>query len=195
MILIVLDFWSKFWPVFTASIISGLIFTVLIGLLISTIRKPKIKICLSISTGVKGDYSLRFYAINNGKVGLMPNEMQWNVYFPLALQPKESFKGNLVKIILNSLPYYNSGGFNDRPILPGDSLLLVYIHVDKYKKLAELLDDFEWIDEAKYYYSFSTTRGQKKYQKFFWEFFKKPTYIEGDTFVKRPIFEITEKIL
>jgi hypothetical protein len=195
MILPVLDFWSKFWPVFTASIISGLIFTVLIGLIISAVRKPKIKICLSILTGIRGNYILRFYAVNSGKVGLMPNEMQWNIYFPFALQPQEDFKGSIKRIILNKLPYNNSEGFIDKPILPGDSTLLVSIHIDKLKKLAEFLGDFECLDKAKYYYSISTTRGQKKYQKFFWEFFKKPTYAEGSTFVKRPILEITEKIL
>jgi hypothetical protein len=188
------DFWNQFLPGFIASIISGLIFTVLIGLFLYYVRKPRLKICLSIGTGVKG-HSLMFYAVNTGRVGLMPHEMQWNIYFPLALRPRENFNERCSSVTLKMQPYNNVMGFNEKAILPGDSLLLTSVPVDKNEKLAEYLESFEWIDEAKYYYSLTTVRGQKKYVKFFWDYFKKTKYLEDSSFIKRPIFEIIEKKL
>ena len=205
-----IDFWDKFWPVFTASIISGLIFTFIIGFLISRVRKPKIKICLSIGTNFKG-HCLMFYAVNTGKVGLMPNEMQWNVYFPLRIKPRDDYKKGLSVLTYNHQAYHNITGFNEKSILPGDSLRLTYIPVevkeikdndenpeisdDLKEVLRKTVGDFEWIDEAKYYSSLSTIRGQKKYEKFFWDYFKKINYVEDSSFIKRPIFEISEKTL
>ena len=188
------QFWDQFWPAFLSSIITALIFTVLIGLLISYLRRPNLKICLSIGTSVKG-HSLMFYVVNTGKVGLMPHEMQWNIYFPFALRPRENFKERCDGITLKNQSYNNVMGFNEQAILPGDSLLLIYIPVDKNEKLAEYTTNFKWIDEAKYYYSITTIRGQKKYVKFFWNYFKKKDFHEDSGFVKRPIFEVTEKVL
>lgn len=150
-----------------------------------------------------------FYAVNTGKVGLMPNEMQWNVYFPFRIQPRDNFKERCDKLTLKNGFYNNCMGFNEKSILPGDSHLLIYISVDvKEFKISEKspelpehvvehikkdYGDFKLIEEAKYYYSLSTTRGQKKYEKFFWGYFKKTDYINDSSFVKRPILEVTEK--
>ncbi len=203
-----MDFWSKFWPVFASSILSGVILTFIIGVVISRLRRPKIKICLSIGTNFNG-HRLMFYAINTGKVGLMPNEMQWNIYFPMRIEPTENFKKSITKLVYKNKAYNNVTGFNEKSILPGDSHLLIHIPVKvrdfkiKNPKSSDIsseiikktLGDFEWIDEAKYYYSLTTTRGQKKYEKFFWDYFKRKNYIEDSSFIKRPIFEVTEKII
>jgi len=142
----------------------------------------------------------------------MPNEMQWSVYFPRRIEPQKSFvrpegvMSGILSIGSSSFNYFK--GFNNKPVLAGDSLQLIHILVDvnEYKidnsngalpeKVIEDMTihygDFELIDEAKYYYSLTTSRGIKKYEKFFWGYFKKKNSIKTFGFVDRPVFEIKD---
>lgn len=188
------EFWNNFWPNFLASILTGIIFSFIITYIIKNLKKPKLKICLSMGTNVDGN-SLIFYCVNTGSVGIKPNEMKWKIYFPLAFQPTERFKGKkgVTSIDLESFNYVD--GYNENPCLPGDSLMLIYIPFKFKKELTRFSkQNFESIDDVTYYYSISTFNGQKKYHKFFWDYFKSTKYIEDSSFVKRPIIKLKDKI-
>lgn len=189
------EFWNNFWANFLSSVLTGIIFSFVITFIIKILRKPKLKICLSVGTNVKG-HSLIFYCVNTGSVGVMPNELQWNIYFPLALQPSDSFKEKSGALHIGFEPYNVVNGFNEKPCLPGDSIMLIYIPIELKEGISNFTNQkFESVEKAKYYYSLATTKGQKKYHNFFWDYFNKTKYIEDSTFVKRPIIEIKDKIL
>lgn len=187
------DFWKDFWPNFASSIVTGVLFTFVITFIIQQLRKPKLKISLSIGTGTKNRHSLTFYCINEGAVGLMENELQWHVYFDLALRPDESFSNPYKMIHFDNRPYNYFSGTNIESCLPGTSIELITIPVKKNDRIAEQFGDIEWLDQATYYYSITTTRGQMKYETF-WDIFKKSKVISDGSFVKRRIFEIKEKV-
>lgn len=188
------NFWDSFWPNFISSLLIGIIFSFVITFIIKLIRKPQLKVCLSIGTNIEG-HSLIFYCLNTGSIGLMPYEIKWNIYFPVVVQPLKNFNERVDQVTLLNKPYNNVMGFNKESVLPGDSILLVYIPVKVNNKFAEYFDSFDWLDDVKYYYSITTIKGQKKYHSFFWDYFRKRKFIESSEFVKRPILEVKDKIL
>lgn len=188
------EFWKHFWPNFASSVVTGILFTFIITLIIQQIRKPKLKVKLSIATGTKNRHSLIFYCINEGGVGLMPNELQWHIYFDLALRPEEEFKHPYRMIHFDDKPFNYFTGTNAESCLPGTSIELVTIPVKKNQAIADEFVSIDWLDQATYYYSITTTRGRMKHQSF-WEIFKKRKVISDGSFVKRIIFEIKDKVL
>ena len=124
----------------------------------------------------------------------MPNELKWKIYFPDAFQPNERFKGTFGRTSIDTESFNYVNGFNENSILPGDSTLLIYIPMKFNKNIAELSNqNFENIEKTIIYYSITTIKGQKKYDKLFWDFFKKIKYIQDSSFVKRPIIKVKEK--
>mgnify|MGYP006431212425 CR=1 FL=1 len=186
-------FWNNFWSNFMASVLTGIIFSFIITFIVRNLKKPKLKVCLSVGSNVEGN-SLIFYCVNTGNVGVMPNELKWKIYFPSAFQPTERFKEAYGRTNIDIESFNYVDGFNENSILPGDSTLLIYIPVKFNRKFTEFSNqNFESIEQTVIYYSITTTKGQKKYQKFFWDYFKKTKYIQDSSFIKRPIIQIKEK--
>jgi len=188
------DFWNSFWPDFFSNVLTAVIFTFMVAYAIRQLRKPKLRICLNIGSGVQNSHSLDFFCVNSGSVGVMSGELQWHVYFPLAIMPDKENDMEYAMIRFDDRPWYHFSGSNAEPCLPGSSIRLALIPVKKNAALAKELGDFGSIDAALYYYSLTTVKGQKQYDRWL-DIFSKGTFVDDSRFVKRRIFEIKEKVL
>lgn len=189
-----MEFWKDFWPNFASSIAAGVLFTFIITYLIRRINRPKLRIALNIGTGVNNKHELIFYCINEGSQGLMPSEIQWHVYFDLALMPNSNFKYPNTLITFDKKPFHYFSGINTEPCLPGSSIRLIAIPVKKNEKIAKDIEEFNWIDQASYFYSLSTSKGIQTEKRFRWPFEKKKLIDDG-SFVQRRIYKIRDKVL
>lgn len=188
-----MEFWNDFWPNFASSIAAGVIFSFFIAFIVQQIRRPKLKIALSVGTGMRIGNTLNFYCVNEGSVGLMPNEIQWHIYFDSGLKPDDDFEPGYRMFFYEEKSFNHISGMNKESCLPGSSIKLVAVNVTKNKSLMEFNGDFGLAVSSTYYYSLSTIKGQKRPGGFS-SLFKKRKYIDHGSFVKREIFEITEKV-
>ncbi|CAG5074787.1 hypothetical protein DYBT9623_05475 [Dyadobacter sp. CECT 9623] len=150
-------FWENFWPNFYSNIVSGIILTYVITLVIQRLNNPKLDIVLEISTGTQNHRILNFYCINTGKTGLMPNEMQWHLYFDTAFEFLNISEVDWIGFYYKGREHYQLRGTNGLPCLPGSSSLLASFNV----KLNTDTFPYDQIDDAPFYYSLTTIKGEK----------------------------------
>jgi hypothetical protein len=181
------DFWKDFWPNFYSNIVSGLILTYLITLAIDWFRKPKLEVVLSIGTSTQNRKVLNFHCINTGRTGLMAGEIEWYFYFNSAFKLQDE-SISWFKTFQDNQEVYELNGTSNRVCLPNSSCLLASYNV--------VLDTanfpYKLIDEAPFYYSLTTTKGEKPKSNIFKR--DKETDFKWDSaFTKRRLFRI-EKI-
>lgn len=151
------DFWGNFWPNFYSNIASGIILTYIITLAIQRLNNPKLDIVLQIMTGTQNRKKLNFYCVNTGKTGLMPNEIQWHLYFDTAFEFLNENEVKWLGFFYKDRVHYQLTGTNSLSCLPGSSCLLasfdIQLNAGKFP--------YDQIDDAPFYYSLTTIKGEK----------------------------------
>ncbi|GGI50429.1 hypothetical protein GCM10011425_16410 [Mucilaginibacter galii] len=166
-----------------ASLIAGILITFLITYLISRIKKPKLEIGLVIGTGTQRTNHFDFYCINTGSTGLMPNQIQWQIYFETIFNIENQEVGWMQSVI-NGKSYNVLNGVNSQPCFPDSSCSILSLSVVRDKVFP-----YSTITEVPFYYSFSTIDGQQK-NRDFWK--KNPKMFYNNGFINKQMFKISK---
>lgn len=148
-------FWQDLWTNLIADILAGVLLSFLIIKILERIRQPHLDVVLSIGTGTKGRRTFIFYCHNTGKTGLLPNEIQWHVYFDAAFQVQNR-ELEQIRFSYQQREHYAITGYNKTPCLPNSSCELLTVDVVINSK--DLI--YDSIDQAPFYFSMTTVKGK-----------------------------------